>query len=346
MIGRKQVVERGHQAFHMARTLTYLGEYKLLYAFTSLFRPWVELPEFKRDPALRPLLLRDIEELFSADARLFSDHALPWRILLPEAPWAHARRYLDILFAGVQLAHQRKQKRTRPQQEAQAGLPDYFVRNFHWQLDGYLSAQSAKVYDHQVEILFTGTAGAMRRLALPPMLEFLGSRPGARVLEVAAGTGEFALCVLQALPHIQLTVSDLSPAYLAEAQTKLAAANAQATCLPAAAEKLPLPTASQDLVYMVFLLHELPNDVRQVALQEALRVLRPGGRLVLVDSIQLNDVPEYNEMLEKFPQDYHEPFYRGYTQTQLSQLLREVGFGGVAERRGFLSKAVWADKPS
>ncbi len=45
-----------------------------------------------------------------------------------------------------------------------AGLPEYYGRNFHYQTEGYLSEESAELYEHQTEILFMGTLGLMRRL--------------------------------------------------------------------------------------------------------------------------------------------------------------------------------------
>ena len=47
--------------------------------------------------------------------------------------------------------------------------PDYYLQNFHHQTDGYLSDHSAGLYDLQVEILFNGTADAMRRRVLAPL---------------------------------------------------------------------------------------------------------------------------------------------------------------------------------
>jgi hypothetical protein len=41
--------------------------------------------------------------------------------------------------------------------------------------------------------------------------------------------------------------------------------------------------------------------------REFARVLKPGGRLVVVDSLQMGDEPDYDGMLELFPQNYHEP---------------------------------------
>jgi ubiquinone/menaquinone biosynthesis C-methylase UbiE len=49
------------------------------------------------------------------------------------------------------------------------------------------------------------------------------------------------------------------------------------------------------------MLHELPPKMRRTVLGEAARVLKPRGRLILVDSLQRGDEPAYDAMLESFP---------------------------------------------
>ncbi len=64
------------------------------------------------------------------------------------------------------------------------------------QTDGWLSEQSAKVYEVSTETLFLGRQDAMQRQTLVPLHKFMMGRPsngtGVRALEVAAGTGRFA----------------------------------------------------------------------------------------------------------------------------------------------------------
>jgi ubiquinone/menaquinone biosynthesis C-methylase UbiE len=68
------------------------------------------------------------------------------------------------------------------------------------------------------------------------------------------------------------------------------------------------------------MLHELPPQVRRDVIGEAARVLKPGGRLVVVDSLQLDDEPDYDGMLERFPKNYHEPYYASYVREDFPQL--------------------------
>ena len=48
-------------------------------------------------------------------------------------------------------------------------MPDYYTQNFHYQSGGWLTEESARIYDVQVETLFFGAAGAMRRQAIPQL---------------------------------------------------------------------------------------------------------------------------------------------------------------------------------
>jgi len=85
-------------------------------------------------------------------------------------------------------------------------LPDYFVQDFHFQTGGYLTNDSARLYDLQVETLFYGAAGAMRRQALRPIAAFMHGRDQrqVRLLDVACGTGGFLRAVRLAYPAMKL----------------------------------------------------------------------------------------------------------------------------------------------
>ena len=64
------------------------------------------------------------------------------------------------------------------------------------QIDGWLSSESASVYESSTETLFVGCQDAMQRQTLVPLAPFMAALPissePARVIDVAAGTGRFA----------------------------------------------------------------------------------------------------------------------------------------------------------
>jgi ubiquinone/menaquinone biosynthesis C-methylase UbiE len=77
-------------------------------------------------------------------------------------------------------------------------------------------------------------------------------------------------------------VVDVLPIQLENLARKLRPGT-RARLLTRNADNLALPDASYDRALLFFLLHEQPEDVRRRTLHEALRVLRPGGTLVVVD---------------------------------------------------------------
>ncbi|MBY0421843.1 MAG: class I SAM-dependent methyltransferase, partial [Parvularculaceae bacterium] len=107
---------------------------------------------------------------------------------------------------------------------ARARYPRYYLQNFHYQSDGWLSAESAARYDMQVETLFTGAGDAMRRRALPAIRRALGGRDPAtaRLVDLGCGDGGFLAAIRDNWPSLRLDGVDLSPAYLARARVALA----------------------------------------------------------------------------------------------------------------------------
>ena len=226
------------------------------------------------------------------------------------------------------------------------GLPRYYRRNFHFQTDGYLTPQSARLYDQQVEVLFGGSAAAMRRQALVPIADFLRgrARAGLRLLDVATGTGQFLTWVKQNHPRLAVTGLDLSQAYLDEAARRLAPWSG-VELRQGAAEAIAAADGSYDLVTSIYLLHELPRPVRARAVAEMARVLKPGGRLVLVDSLQQGDRVDFDGLLERFPEAFHEPYYRDYVAQDLTALFAAAGLEPKRVELVFLSKLMVFDKP-
>ncbi len=292
----------------------------------------------------REALMTDLFRLFQSDAALVRRGAAAAGGELAGGLFDHLDR-LRALFADLPDTVQRREERdatTSKTQSQTVGLPDYFVQDFHFQTGGYLSDDSARLYDVQVETLFNGSAHAMRRQALGPIADFMRCRDQRNVtmLDVACGTGRFLREVRRAYPAMKLTGLDLSQPYLNEAQRHLAGARA-VTWLNANAEAMPLPDASQDIVTTVFLFHELPPDVRRIVSREIARVLKPGGLFVFIDSLQKGDRPGgWDSFLESFPERFHEPYYRHYTIDDLDGVFAAAGLKAHSWWPAFLSKVM------
>ncbi|BBL80361.1 ubiquinone/menaquinone biosynthesis methyltransferase [Rubrobacter xylanophilus] len=124
------------------------------------------------------------------------------------------------------------------------------------------------------------------RLLLRDGRRWVCSRASGEVLEVAVGTG----LNLPLYPEdVRLTGVDISPAMLERARRRAAELGRAATLLEGDAQSLPFPDASFDTVVCTLSLCSIPDDHKAVA--EMKRVLRPGGRLLLLDHIRSSSRP-------------------------------------------------------
>jgi ubiquinone/menaquinone biosynthesis C-methylase UbiE len=226
-------------------------------------------------------------------------------------------------------------------------FPPYYRRTFHWQTDGYFSEHSAEVYELGVELLFRGTADVMRRQIIPPITEYVravGDATQVKLLDIGCGTGRTLHQIARTHPAMRLHGVDLSPAYIKLARRRLLDVE-EVTLAVENGEALPWADATFDVVTSVYLFHELPRNARRNVVREMLRVVRPGGLVVIEDSAQPSESPDLAAVLHGFPQDFHEPFYEDYLDDDLGRLLAEVGFVDVATRPALVAKVVVGRRP-
>lgn len=275
--------------------------------------------------------------------------------LLFDTPWDEFFRFYPAVWLDVPKTWQKSQDKRyqdfAPEIDTE-GYPKYYLQNFHYQTDGYLSEESANLYDLQVEILFGGMADPMRRRVLPLLKSHLPqlAEPALRrvkILDVACGTGRTLRQIRAMLPKASLFGVDLSPAYLRKANQLLSQNAGELPQLAQAnAEDLPYQDEYFEAVTSVFLFHELPPQARQQIMAECFRVLKPGGTFVICDSIQLSDSEELGPMMEGFASAFHEPYYNHYIQDDLTQRLAQAGFKDITCETHFMSKYFTAQKPA
>jgi ubiquinone/menaquinone biosynthesis C-methylase UbiE len=289
------------------------------------------------------ILFKEIYDLHKWDHQNIKNGMYPKNVVSLGSPLQHTLKLARVFSDAVIVARRMKDKKhkdfSEQAQEYLENLPDYYSRNFHFQTDGYLSEKSAQIYDHQVEILFNGTAQTMRRLTLPPLRDVFSPKDEIEILDVACGPGSLTRDLALTFPKARITALDLSFPYLKEAQRRLHKFP-RVNFLQGNAEKLPFKDHSFDAITCSFLFHELPQQNRKLVLQDCLRVLKPNGVLSLVDSIQKDDAPHLNWALERFPISYHEPFYKNYLLHPLEEELRKLTTSPVHVLRGFFSKSV------
>ncbi|WIM10836.1 class I SAM-dependent methyltransferase [Enhydrobacter sp.] len=333
-----------YAARQAARVAWYAGHYA---AGLRLLKPMPK-PDFAigRTPS-RAEMTADMRALFEREWRDIEAGLFPQPRALAPDPGELLRRSL-LYFRDLPKVDARRHGELDdelPLGEQGDGLPGYYRQNFHFQSDGWLSEQSAALYDTQVEVLFTGAADVMRRRALKPIADWMAGRNQRALcgLDVGCGTGRLLAFLHGAWPGLRLAGLDLSPPYLAEAR-RLIGRTARVKLMEGAAERLPFDDGSLDLVVSSFLLHELPPDIRARVLSEMARVLKPDGLAVIVDSMQKGDHPDWDGLLDLFPHYFHEPYYADYVGGSLEAWTSTAGFVTIASERAFLSKVMAFEK--
>ncbi|WP_108663605.1 class I SAM-dependent methyltransferase [Acuticoccus kandeliae] len=287
----------------------------------------------------RAVLLRHVRALLARDLENVESGLYPFPRDEPDGlPGLLRRRqiYLDDL---PNILRRRATQSHQELDREDSRRPRYYMQNFHFQTDGWMSERSAELYDTQVETLFLGAAAAMRRQGLVPIAQMVRETDQRRIrlLDVASGSGAFLRDVRRAFPRLNIIASDLSEPYVARAR-KAVGRRAGSGAVVAAAEGLPFADDSFDLVSNIYLFHELPPKVRPRVAAEMARVVAPGGRIVLVDSLQSGDTPELDGLLELFPQLFHEPYYRSYLISDMPRVFSDAGLELESVWSAFVSK--------
>jgi ubiquinone/menaquinone biosynthesis C-methylase UbiE len=135
-------------------------------------------------------------------------------------------------------------------------------------------------YDQLVSLLMLGRRTRLRKMTI----DLARIQPGDRVLEVGCGTGDVAIAACApAGPHGSVAGIDASPEMLAVAGAKAARAGVAVDFRLEPIEALTYPDSTFDIVLSSMMMHHLPDDLKGQGLAEVARVLKPGGRVLIVD---------------------------------------------------------------
>jgi len=151
-----------------------------------------------------------------------------------------------------------------------------------------------------IERTYLPAAGSSWALPLyDPMVKLIGAeevkktllhqaalQPSHRVLDLGCGTGTLTTLIKQRYGVSEVVGLDPDPHALARAMRKAARAGASVRFDRGYADELPYPDASFDRVFSSFMFHHLQEEDRKLALNEARRVLVPGGSLHMVDALR------------------------------------------------------------
>ncbi len=166
----------------------------------------------------------------------------------------------------------------KKQEMVSVDIPKYLHETYWW---AYLHPRSVRFFEKQwtVNTILWGNFARLRESAL----DELGAEISGRILQIACVYGDLTPKLAQRLlPDARLDVVDVAPIQLENLERKIKD-HKNVRLDRQDASSLSFDDQSFDQTLLFFLLHELPAEVRAKTVQEALRVLKPGGKLVIVD---------------------------------------------------------------
>jgi len=167
----------------------------------------------------------------------------------------------------------------RTHEGAKAVVPDYLSRHYWW---AYVHPNAVRVFERDwlVNLILWGNYPRLRNAALAE----LGERLPGTTLQVACVYGDLT-CRLSERAMAgggTVDVVDVLSVQLKNLRGKLPA-GAPARLIEMDSTRLDVPDASYDRALVFFLLHEQPAHCRERTLSEICRVVKPGGKIVIVD---------------------------------------------------------------
>lgn len=137
----------------------------------------------------------------------------------------------------------------------------------------------ANLYDVFVRFVVMGQYQIMMESAV----KLANIKSGEQVLEIGCGTGNLALAAKKAYPSATIHGTDAAAEMIDRARQKAVDQGLEIEFSQGLAERIDVPDNTYDLVMNSLMIHHLPDNLREQAFTEVYRVLKPGGRLLIVD---------------------------------------------------------------
>ena len=217
-------------------------------------------------------------------------------------------------------------------QNPQVAYPDYYLKSFHAYEQGNLDWEAALEFEVAAQSVHAGIwkeSGANGdRLLRSSYHEIITSQipTPQTILDLGCSVGMSTFALQEVYPHAVITGLDLSPHFLAVAKYSSLERHSAINWLHSTAEATPLAANSFDLVSSFLMFHELPQLPTQQILQEAQRLLKPGGYLTIMDMNPKSEIyakmPPYILTLLKST----EPYLDDYFSLDIESALVAAGF--------------------
>jgi ubiquinone/menaquinone biosynthesis C-methylase UbiE len=213
-------------------------------------------------------------------------------------------------------------------------VPAYLAETYWW---AYVHPKAVRFFERRwlVNFILWGNFARLRDAALAALGEVLEGR----TLQIACVYGDLTERLAQRIaPRGTLDVVDVLPVQLDNLASKLPP-GARVGLMHNDSTRLDIASGRYDRALLFFLLHEQPEHARRATLAEALRVVRPGGRVVIVDYHRPHrHNPVYWPMalilslLEPFALDLWRHEIADWLPCRVTELKKELVFGGLYQR--------------
>jgi ubiquinone/menaquinone biosynthesis C-methylase UbiE len=194
------------------------------------------------------------------------------------------------------------------------------TNGYNWLLDEVASAgRENRDVKHASQYDAKEDAGALEELTL---LQKLGLNGQSEVVDIGAGTGQFALAAASACARV--VAVDVSPVMLAVLKTKVGVSGlSNVKVVQAGFLTYEHHGRRVDFVYSRYALHHLPDFWKALALQRLRRIIRPGGVLRLWDVVYNFDPSAAEDRLEGWCATIGNDAEDGWTRADLEEHIRD-----------------------
>ena len=176
-----------------------------------------------------------------------------------------------LSFSGPRIAESRSGRNIK--------VPHYLIAHYWW---AYVHPRAVWFFERQwlVNLILWGNYARLRNAAMAELGDVLSGT----TIQVACAYGDLTDRLISRVPagEGRLDIVDVLPVQLENLRSKLPS-GAPARLLTMDSADLEIAQGSYDRALLFFLLHEQPSDHRERTLSEVFRVVRPGGKIVIVD---------------------------------------------------------------
>ncbi len=203
-------------------------------------------------------------------------------------------------------------------------IPGYFFTGFHHQPGGYSGQPlSGLMYDVGLDVSFSG-------LNFGGVADDVPERPYGRIVDLGCGSGRSTEPFGARFPNAEIWGIDPSGPLVKLAHKRAKQRGIHVNYRQAMAEDTRFPDGHFDLATCTILFHEVPDDAARHILEEAYRILAPGGLFAIADLLPYSEISSFDGWLVEWQVVHNnEPFFGDAFARDLPEMAREAGFSTV-----------------